>query len=361
MNSICKKFKKVISSVVLSCSMVCSGGFANAGLKGTALNAYYLDEFNKTVLNNFKELEGKKSMDQALEKLRLCGIVSLYDQKPINVSKEIASNLMKRFASGEISLRDLIDEGDKLFVEEGNFGNFALACHMVKHLEGMGVGCALAFIRRYDPKPGVSSIKSLGDFDDGLYFGVVTFMAHYNQYDRLMLFPRFKRFEGTWSFSIRDLFEGRDKFAGDAYARYVFVDDTDCRKAKIKARLKASDIVTPDSWLDAAKCIRELGYVYVSLKPISDELFCRLAPLAKKNGPFDSDDMSSDSSDEKEKQDDKAEKEKQDNKAEKEKQDDKEDYNPYSDEFVLAMDRVIYDSIEKGGDLEELTDISKKA
>ena len=34
MNSICKKFKKVISSVVLSCSMVCSCGFANAGLWG---------------------------------------------------------------------------------------------------------------------------------------------------------------------------------------------------------------------------------------------------------------------------------------------------------------------------------------
>ena len=247
MNSICKKFKKVISSVVLSCSMVCSCGFANAGLVGGYLN-------NKVWKNLFESLkdvghkyEGviskiRKSNDESILK-RLSYIV-----KPDREGRRLCEDfrvggedtkklIMQSFVNKEIKFDELIERCSEQLDNGKELCNFFLACWLVRYLEAFDIKCALTGCSKLDFNNNLKCISCDDDFKFGVIVPVANDKGGFVSHVWLPVIEVVKVDDNSAGLSISIESVDMGNFYNDSYMlEYVFVGEKDAEFLGLKGR-----------------------------------------------------------------------------------------------------------------------------
>ena len=278
MNSICKKFKKVISSVVLSCSMVCSGGFANAGLNGRSISEADLDKIEclgNEWCDELKEKAKKYRRDQILSNTfrfidNAC-VAAVYSI--VSKNDNTAAGHIKRFIDNEISFKELVDTGSRL-AQEGKICNFSLSCWMVRYLEERGIKCALTSVKKSFSG---SKLDNIACFDRNWpNFGVIVF---YNGKARIYI-PDIMMTRNSASFeNMCCKIDMSEHFC-------VFLGENDLKMLGLEGRKgRDFDLVTAKSWESAVKAYIMTNCNDVTaefFEPIDDKLFNQLIPTSEK-------------------------------------------------------------------------------
>ncbi len=278
MNSICKKFKKVISSVVLSCSMVCSGGFANAGLNGKGISEADLgkiERLGEKWFDEFKEKAKKYRRDQ-IPSDTFCFIDDTCVAAVYNIVSEndnTAAGHIKRFIDNEISFKKLVDTGLEMN-DSDKLCNFSLSCWMVRYLEERGIKCALTSVKKSFSG---SELDNIACFDrNWSNFGVIVFYEDNNE--ARIYIPDIMMTRNSASFkNMCCKIDMSEHFC-------VFLGENDLKMLGLEGRKgRDFDLVTARSYGDAL-CIMPycVNITANYFKPIDNKLFNQLIPTSEK-------------------------------------------------------------------------------
>ena len=296
MDSICKKFKKVISSVVLSCSMVCSCGFANAGLVGEYSNQEVwgnLFESLRDVECKYKGIISKirKSNDGVSILKRLS-----YIMNPDFTGRKLCENfcvggkdtkklIMQSFVNKEIKFDELIERCSEQLDKGEKLCNFFLACWLVRYLEAFNIKCALTGCSKFDFNDNLKCISCDDDFKFGVIVPVVDDNGGFVSHDIwLPVIKVMKVDDNSAGLNIDIEVADMGDFYNDSYMlEYVFVGEKDAKFLGLKGRNgRNMELVTPVSWMEVSK-LDDIYYGdsdYKSpsklLEPIDDKYFTQL-------------------------------------------------------------------------------------
>ena len=296
MNSICKKFKKVISSVVLSCSMICSGGFASASLVGEgkilnidALRAMFSVESeseSKKLSNHFKEVKANANQDYNFsQKKFLDRVLYVVSPEKFGPDKEIwkeycTCNCTKKIREEFINAKknakklknkgdtifglfyDLVDECSKKVEKNESFCEFSLACYAFEYLKNLGIPCN---IFGFSPE----NNGHLEPMDgENVKFGVILLSQNENSTSVNYLLPNCDIDDDKYNIDINfNISDKLDKLVGKDGKGYVFLDKIDTGEFLLSSKADASYnnceldtfLVTPDSWGECADEIFTFG------------------------------------------------------------------------------------------------------